>query len=397
MKIKLLLVYLCTVSIISLSGDFTLYIKNYDPQTSRVDVAVVCNFISVEDPRVTLFSGVFRREILPKKLGLGSYYFSFYAGSLPKLAKLTAIIRGKDFMQNTRSSSFPDFINLSDFRPSPEINLWAARNNAGEYEYDYSVTTDAGLVLSSISTPESTFTQAIELVQSMENLPDGTYNTVFRFLNYYGMEFSFDVKLMKISDLILSENSIKTEFDEEFIGYYVVSSNDTVSKIATLYSLHPGEIVIANNIKDHSKIFPGQVLKISKILFKDSPLSIKIDISKNKMYLYYHDRLIKNFTVAVGTSDSTPPGEYRIMYREKEPALYWYGEYIRPGSIINGIGSRWLQLSFPQYGIHGTNKPWEIGKRISHGCIRMFNFDVEQIDFIVSLGTQVTVYKSEGE
>ena len=43
------------------------------------------------------------------------------------------------------------------------------------------------------------------------------------------------------------------------------------------------------------------------------------------------------------------------------------------------FGTRWMGLSKPHYGIHGTNNPSSIGKAVSLGCIRMYNRDIEII------------------
>jgi LysM repeat protein len=54
-------------------------------------------------------------------------------------------------------------------------------------------------------------------------------------------------------------------------------------------------------------------------------------------------------------------------------------------------GTRWMGLSKPNYGIHGTNNPSSIGKAVSLGCIRMYNQDIESIFSMVSLGTPVDI------
>ncbi|CCF15163.1 putative L,D-transpeptidase YkuD domain protein [Brevibacillus laterosporus GI-9] len=50
-----------------------------------------------------------------------------------------------------------------------------------------------------------------------------------------------------------------------------------------------------------------------------------------------------------------------------------------------------MGLSKPHYGIHGTNNPASIGKYVSHGCIRMYNRDVETLAKLVPIGTPVYI------
>ena len=61
---------------------------------------------------------------------------------------------------------------------------------------------------------------------------------------------------------------------------------------------------------------------------------------------------------------------------------------IPPGP--NGpVGSVWMALSKPTYGIHGTPEPARIGKTNSHGCIRLTNWDAEELAEMVAKGVSV--------
>ena len=57
----------------------------------------------------------------------------------------------------------------------------------------------------------------------------------------------------------------------------------------------------------------------------------------------------------------------------------------------NPLGTHALYLGFPQYLIHGTNKPFSIGMRVSHGCLRMYPEDVAELFDLVEPGTPVTL------
>jgi lipoprotein-anchoring transpeptidase ErfK/SrfK len=58
----------------------------------------------------------------------------------------------------------------------------------------------------------------------------------------------------------------------------------------------------------------------------------------------------------------------------------------------NPVGTRWLGLNRKGYGIHGTNNPRSIGKRASHGCVRMRNRDVEDLFARVAVGDVVELH-----
>jgi hypothetical protein len=55
------------------------------------------------------------------------------------------------------------------------------------------------------------------------------------------------------------------------------------------------------------------------------------------------------------------------------------------------VGTRWLGLSRPRYGIHGTNAPRSIGHAASHGCIRLRNRDVERLFTMLQVGDAVKI------
>jgi lipoprotein-anchoring transpeptidase ErfK/SrfK len=116
---------------------------------------------------------------------------------------------------------------------------------------------------------------------------------------------------------------------------------------------------------------------------------IVISIPDHKLALFEGDKLIRAYDVATGKlSTPSPEGEYRVVSRVVHPT--WFGPHnvVRPGPA-NPLGTRWLGLSIPGYGIHGTNVPESIGKYASHGCIRMRNSDVEDLFERVPVGTPV--------
>jgi L,D-transpeptidase ErfK/SrfK len=123
------------------------------------------------------------------------------------------------------------------------------------------------------------------------------------------------------------------------------------------------------------------------------------------LYWFKERQLMAHFPVAVGRADwETPPGRFRIISRRHKPT--WHvppaiqaemrerGERVRtrilPGPD-NPLGEYWLQLSAGDYGIHGTNAPWSVGKYATHGCIRLRPADVERLFHEVPDGTLVWV------
>ncbi|MFW6263234.1 MAG: L,D-transpeptidase family protein [Thermotogota bacterium] len=179
-------------------------------------------------------------------------------------------------------------------------------------------------------------------------------------------------------------------YHEEHIANHQVLPGEYLYKLAVEYGVDRADLELLNKDKVNG-VHTGDELIIGSVSFEDGPYEILISLKYCRLTLFYEEREIISFPVAVGSGQRTPEGIYYIKRKVEDPALYWEGEYIQPLSPINGLGKWWLELSNPQYGIHGTNKPWEIGKRISHGCIRMFNEDVSLLQSLVPVGTRVII------
>lgn len=125
---------------------------------------------------------------------------------------------------------------------------------------------------------------------------------------------------------------------------------------------------------------------------------IVIRRGSNKLYLYRGDRFWRRFDVATGQKQyPTPLGRFRIVVKWKHP--WWYPpdspwakdeEPIPPGPN-NPLGTRWMGLSAPGVGIHGTPNPGSIGYSVSHGCIRMLIPDAEWLFNRARVGTTVFI------
>jgi lipoprotein-anchoring transpeptidase ErfK/SrfK len=121
------------------------------------------------------------------------------------------------------------------------------------------------------------------------------------------------------------------------------------------------------------------------------PDGIYISLGRRALSFYEDGELKGTWLCAVGLpARPTPKGRFRVTSMLKNPDWSWQGRSIPPGPK-NGLGSRFLGLSKPSYGIHGTNDPESIGKALSHGCVRMHNRDAEALYEMVAVGTPVTI------
>lgn len=132
--------------------------------------------------------------------------------------------------------------------------------------------------------------------------------------------------------------------------------------------------------------------------------SIVINLAELRIYYFFNignKGYVRTFPLGIGrTGWNTPSGIYRITAKVRDP-VWKVPDSIKeekpelPDFVLQGpenpLGSYWLQLSAKGYGIHGTNRPYGIGRRVSHGCIRLYPEDIEVLFNLVKVGTKVRI------
>jgi lipoprotein-anchoring transpeptidase ErfK/SrfK len=120
-----------------------------------------------------------------------------------------------------------------------------------------------------------------------------------------------------------------------------------------------------------------------------------------RLHLYRGMRLWKVFGVATGQSSyPTPIGRFSIVTMQRHP--WWYppdsdwaeGKEPIPPGPGNPLGTRWMGLSAPGVGMHGTPDAASIGYSASHGCIRMRIPEAEWLFTRVRVGTPVYIVRA---
>lgn len=118
---------------------------------------------------------------------------------------------------------------------------------------------------------------------------------------------------------------------------------------------------------------------------------ILISIPDRKLAVIEDGQVVKVYPVAVGAKATpSPEGEFQVINRVTNPT--WYGgKKPIPAGPDNPLGNRWIGLNKKGYGIHGTNAPQSIGRRASHGCIRMAQADLEELFEMLRIGDVVVL------
>jgi L,D-transpeptidase ErfK/SrfK len=190
------------------------------------------------------------------------------------------------------------------------------------------------------------------------------------------------------------------------------SQEDTLLDIARRYDIGQEEILHAN--PDIDRWLPGagtEVVIPSHYVLPSTP-RVGLVLNTPEMRLYYYPQPkpgepaeVQTYPVSIGRMDwATPLGETRLVSKEKDPA--WRPpESIRaeheadgdplprivPPGPDNPLGRYAMRLGIPGYLIHGTNKAFGVGMRVSHGCIRMLPEDIETLFPQVPVGTPVRI------
>jgi len=129
---------------------------------------------------------------------------------------------------------------------------------------------------------------------------------------------------------------------------------------------------------------------------------IVVDKAERSVRVYdASDKLLAFYPATIGSSARpAPSGEVTVVGVAPEPnytydpdrVSYDRGDrkVIVPPGPNNPVGSVWIDLSRDTYGIHGTPDPSKVGKTFSSGCVRLTNWDAEQLASKVKPGVRVT-------
>ena len=170
---------------------------------------------------------------------------------------------------------------------------------------------------------------------------------------------------------------------------YIIQKGDYLGKLAANFNTPVPLIAKANNIQG-ANIHLGDSLR----LFDGNQHAFALAVSKsrNDLVVTIDGKFFKRYRVSTGEHSKTPVGTFKIIDKIAQPP--WHkpgGKAIPYGDPENLLGTHWLALDLPGYGIHGTWDPASIGTQSSAGCVRLLNSDVEELYTILPKGTLVTI------
>ncbi|MFL6547963.1 MAG: L,D-transpeptidase family protein [Povalibacter sp.] len=203
--------------------------------------------------------------------------------------------------------------------------------------------------------------------------------------------------------------------DQDVIGELQVTrvdGEDTFSDIARRFNVGYEEMVRANPGVD--PWVPGvgrEIVVPTQYVLPEAPREgLVINLAELRVYYFPpakegEPQMVITHPIGIGKVGwSTPEGSTKITGKTKNPT--WFppssvrkehkeaGDPL-PGKVPPGpdnpLGAYMMTLGWPSYLVHGTNKPYGVGMRSSHGCMRFYPEDIEQLYGAIPIGTKVTV------
>jgi len=187
-------------------------------------------------------------------------------------------------------------------------------------------------------------------------------------------------------------------------------AEDTLSDLAREYGLGYDEIVAANPGID--PWLPGEgtavVLPTQYVLPNVAHSGLILNIATKRLFYFPEadgPRYVLTYPIGIGRVGwETPVGETTVVSKARDPH-WWVPASVRqehaeegnplpsvvPPGPDNPLGTRVLKLDMPGYLIHGTNQPYGVGMRVSHGCVRLYPENIEFLFELVDVGEVVTI------
>jgi len=203
--------------------------------------------------------------------------------------------------------------------------------------------------------------------------------------------------------------------DQSVIGepqIVFTKEENTFTDLAREYGLGYDELVAANPGVD--PWLPGEgtpVLLPTQFILPDAPrVGIVLNIASKRLFYYPQvadgePQTVMTYPIGIGRVGwETPLGSSTVVSKARDP--HWYvpasvrQEHAEQGDPLpavvppgpdNPLGTRVLKLDIPGYLIHGTNQPYGVGMRVSHGCVRLYPENIELLYDMVDVGETVAI------
>lgn len=167
---------------------------------------------------------------------------------------------------------------------------------------------------------------------------------------------------------------------------YTVQVGDTLGGLAKKFATTKEMIRRSNN-------FTGDVIRVGdRLRVLGARWTVEVNKGRNDLLVKMNDKFFKRYRVGTGQYSMTPTGTFHVVTRIEYPTWYRAGGAPIPyGDTNNVLGTHWISLDIPHYGIHGTWATNTLGQQSSQGCIRLLNTEVVELYLLLPEGTPVTI------
>lgn len=187
-------------------------------------------------------------------------------------------------------------------------------------------------------------------------------------------------------------------------GIHFIGKEETLLDVARDNDLGILELMAANpGVDPWIPRVGGPIILPQLRILPDAPnKGIVINLAERRLYFFGKGNgEVRSWPIGIGRLGfTTPLGTTRIVSKNANPTWYPTAEtraenpdlpMVVPPGPQNPMGQYALYLGWPQYAVHGTNRPWGIGRRVSRGCIRLYPEDIEVLFNLAKVGMSVTV------
>ncbi len=182
--------------------------------------------------------------------------------------------------------------------------------------------------------------------------------------------------------------------------HHVIKKGQDLLDIARLYDLGWTEIGAMYRSWDPFLPPVGTNMLIPSLWIVPTGRSAQIVVNTGEMRLFYfvnQGKQVYTYPIGMGVLDfKTPTGNFFVNQKKVNPDWHIpkqlqkkYGMSVMPAGPDNPMGEFKLGLNWGDYGIHGCNLPWAVGRLVSHGCTRLYPEDIKKLYAMVPMGTKV--------
>ena len=260
-----------------------------------------------------------------------------------------------------------------------------------------------GLDLASVDPVFITYTVTEADLQTVGELPaDVAAKAKLKVLPYQNAAEAIAEKFHSDPDFLEQLNPGKTK--EIKVGDQLQVPNVEPFELAAVKDLKPGSEItppVANDIPDEET--GGAPEKPEVQPDPAPPVTVRVDTKTNMLAVHQAEKIIAAYPVTIGSGRTeSPVGEWKVKGVAKMPNYRYDEKMLQEGERSDDfkmlppgpnspVGVIWIALNKKGIGLHGTEEPDSIGRSVSHGCVRLANWDVVRLAGKVKGGVAVSI------